>query len=199
MAKTKYIHLFESEYWQKVKQLADLGLGSDDVYRIEQWLDKRAKGAEVELGPAMEFDGLGLKTLPPGDWQSRGYATFTGSALESLPDGFSTGNSLFLKDMPNLKRLPDGLKVGEHLIIARCPELESLPNGLKVKNDLTVMDTPLRSLPGDMEVGSKITLIDTFIPREEAKELKRQREPLGKDGDVFFMGHEGPVEGPRTG
>jgi hypothetical protein len=196
--KLKYIKLFESEYWDRLKKLQALGLANPDVEKVEAWLEKKRQNPEDEWH-AIDFSGLQLRELPDGPWQTRGYANFCHSELKSLPAGLEVGRHLFLTDMPNLTRLPDGLKVGGNLSVFRCPNLESLPSNLTVGGDLSIMDCPIRHLPNRFKVKGQISFMDSLIPREDLMALRQSRMGLkGKnDPKMFFSGHEGPTEGPR--
>ena len=194
----KYLQLFESEYWDKIKKLQALGLENPELEKVEKWLAAKAKNPDDRWN-MMNFDGLELRELPPGPWHTNSLATFCGAELERLPDNLSVEGHLYLKDMPNLIEIPAGLRVGGDLMISRCPKLELLPEGLQIGRDFTIMDTPVRHLPEDLTVKGKITVLDTWIPFEELMPLWKSRKGPGGEDDplMYFAGHNGPQEGPR--
>ena len=191
----KYIkdwRLFESEYWDNVLRLRDLGLSGEWTDRLIDWLEQK------QLDPNQQFDsldltGYNLKELPPGLNQVNSYVSIKGSLIETLPDQMKIGKSLWITDCPELRQLPALLVVGEHLSIARCPKLETLPASLHVGKDLTVIDAPIRTLPKQAYIQGKATLMDTFISRNEFMDWVRETGAL----EPFCMGEEGPRQGPR--
>lgn len=191
--------VFESEYWQKLKKLQALGLENPDLQKVENWLDDQARNPDNRWN-MINFDGLRLKELPEGQWHTNSLASFSGSELERLPDNLRVEGHLYLKDMPNLVELPAGLQVGGDLTIFRCPKLESLPDGLRVGRDLAIIDVPIRTLPKDLTVRGKITILDTWIPFDELMPLWKSRKGPGGEDDpmMYFSGHNGPQEGPRA-
>ncbi len=190
--------IFESEYWNKVKRLQTLGLGSADIDRVEKWLAANEKNPDDRWN-MMDFDGLRLRELPDGPWHTNSLASFSGAELERLPENLRVAGNLYLKDMPNLVELPASFEVGGDLVIFRCPKLESLPDGLRVGGDLSVIDVPIRALPQDLRVKGKLTFLDTWITFEELMPVwKARKGPSGEDDPLmYFAGHNGPQEGPR--
>lgn len=188
----KYIKLFESEYWEKVLRLRDLGLSDQWTDKLVDWLEQKRKNPDLEYD-SLDLTGCRLKELPPGTERINKSLFLKGSLIERLPAGMEIGGSLWISDCPELRELPRELLVGDNLSVSRCPKLETLPASLRVGNDLSVIDTPIRTLPESASIGGRVSMMDTFVSRNEFTDWVRETGAL----EPFHMGEEGPQQGAR--
>jgi len=190
----KYIKLFESEYWDKIIRLRDLGLAGEFANTLFNWIERKRKDPK-DQHDSLDLTDANLKELPPEISKINSFIILKRTAIERLPAKMELGGSLWIQDCPELSELPEELIVGQDLVISRCPKLTKLPKRLSVGQDFTVMDVPIVTLPEEASLAGKFSLIDTYVDSDRFEEWVHANHVLGH---AFHMGENGPVEGPRS-
>jgi hypothetical protein len=190
----KYIKLFESEYWDKIIRLRDLGLAGEWADTLFNWIERKRNDPENQQD-SLDLTDSKLKELPPEISETNSFIILKRSSIERLPAQMKVGGSFWITDCPELSELPEDLTVGRDLVISRCPKLTKLPKRLSVGQDLSIMDVPISTLPEEASVESKLSLIDTYIEYERFEEWVRDNHIVRST--AFHMGENGPREGAR--
>jgi hypothetical protein len=190
--KLKYIKLFESEYWDKILRLRELGLADGSVEKIISWLDTKREDPTAQYD-SLDLTGSTIRELPSEITKINSYCILSDSLIERLPARLEIGGSFWISDCPELTHLPEELIVGGNLSIVRCPKLTKLPAVLKVGADFNAMDAPIDTLPEQSEIKGKGSMLDTFVSRNDFMDWARASGML----DPFCVGSNGPREGVR--
>ena len=127
----KYIKLFESEYWDKIAKLRELGLSSEWAETIFDWIKRKRENPDDQYD-SIDLTDATIKELPPEMAKINSFIILKRTAIERLPATMELGGSLWISDCPELSELPEELTVGKDLVITRCPKLTKLPKLLKL-------------------------------------------------------------------